>query len=82
MEEEMKIKSEIISVKEWTISLLIMCIPIINVVFLILWGFIQDNVSQTKRNWAKATLILIAIEIILVIVIFGILAGFGICTMS
>lgn len=87
MEEEVIIKTEegqrpvteVISVKQWVINLVIMCIPVVNIVFLILWAFVQGNINQTKRNWAKAAIILMVAEVVLAIVL---LTAFGLFTLK
>lgn len=53
------------SVTKWIISILITKIPVVNIVVLILWGFGNTGISQTKRNWAKAMLFFIAIQFII-----------------
>lgn len=77
MQDEFKAKSDVISVKEWVINLIIMCIPIVNIVFLILWGFSQKDINETKKNWAKASLILMIIGFILTIFLYAIVAVIG-----
>lgn len=55
-----------------------MCIPIVNVVFLILWGFSQKDINESKKNWAKASLILMVIGFIVTLVFYIIIAAIGI----
>lgn len=74
--------NRVISVKEWVINLIIMCIPIVNIVFLFIWGFGQDDINETKKNWARAGLILIAIGICLTIIFYIILAIWGVAMLS
>jgi hypothetical protein len=78
MQEEIKSKSDVVSVKEWVINLIVLCIPVVNIVFLFIWGIRQGDINETKRNWAKASLILIAIGIGLAILFYVIIAAIGI----
>ena len=62
-------QSSVMSVKDWVITILIASIPLINLIMLFVWGFGSDT-NQNKANWAKATLIWIAIITVLYF-IFG-----------
>lgn len=61
------------TVKEWIITLLIMAIPIVNLVMLFIWGFGNPD---PRRNFARATLIWMAISIGLFIIIYIIIIVF------
>lgn len=63
-----------ISIKDWMIILLIMCIPIVNFVMLFVWGF-SDATHPSKANWAKASLIWIAIIAALYFFFFAAIIG-------
>jgi len=52
------------SIGNWLLSLIALMIPILNIIMLFIWGF-SRSANPTKSNWAKATLILLAIWIIL-----------------
>lgn len=69
---------EVISTKDWVITLLIAAIPLVNIIMLFVWGF-GGNTPESKANWAKATLIWAAIGIGLYLLIFLI---FGAAMMS
>lgn len=56
------------SVGEWLITMLIMIIPIVNIVMLFVWGF---GNADPRRNYARASLIWMAISIVLVIIFYG-----------
>ncbi len=63
-----------LSVKDWVITLLIAAIPIVGFIMLFVWGF-GDATNTNKANWAKATLLWMAILVAfysIVMVIFGI----------
>ncbi|TVR89273.1 MAG: hypothetical protein EA411_02760 [Saprospirales bacterium] len=64
---------EVVSTKEWLITILLMIIPIVNIVLLFLWA-LGGNANPNKANWAKATLIWFAITIVLY-VILGVTVG-------
>lgn len=66
-------KNESLSLSDWLITLLITAIPFVGFIMLFVWAF-SNNIPTSKSNWAKATLIFIAIGIALTIVI---LAVFG-----
>ena len=54
------IRSEIMSVKDWIGTLLLLIIPLANIVLLFLWAFGED-VKQSKKNFCRAYLILVGI---------------------
>jgi hypothetical protein len=57
------------SVGEWLISMLIMIIPIVNIVMLFIWGF---GSPDPRRNYARASLIWMAICIGLAVLFYGV----------
>lgn len=67
-----KTTEEAISVIDWLASLLLMVIPGVNLISALYFMFSKTS-SASKKNWAKANLILIAVAVTL-IVIFYILA--------
>ncbi|PRY86994.1 hypothetical protein [Mongoliibacter ruber] len=65
--------TNVMSVKDWFITVLIAAIPIVGFIMLFVWGF-GGGVNQNKQNWAKGTLLLVAVVIglyILAFIIFG-----------
>ncbi len=54
----------IISLGEWIITLLITAIPLVGFIMLFVWGF-SSGTNPTKANFAKASLIFVAIGIVL-----------------
>lgn len=72
--------SAVMSTKDWLITLIIASIPIVNIIMFFVWAF-GDGSNQTKANWAKATLLLMAIliglYIVLVVIVFGVIMGTG-----
>ncbi|MEI4771581.1 hypothetical protein WAX74_18305 [Psychrobacillus sp. FJAT-51614] len=61
------------SVGEWIITMLIMIIPIVNLVMLFIWGFGNPD---PRRNYARASLIWMAISIGLIIIFYGVIFAF------
>lgn len=59
--------SPVITVKEWLITLLIMCIPLVNIIMMFVWAFNGDN--DSKSNYFKAALILTGIGIVLSVIL-------------
>lgn len=57
-----------LTVGSWVLTILITCIPIVNLVMLFVWGF-GSSTPLPKKNWALANLIWIAIGIALSIVL-------------
>ena len=56
-------------VKDWLITFLISSLPIVNLIMLFVWAF-GDGGNETRKTWAKAALIWIAI-IIVIYFVFG-----------
>lgn len=51
---------------DWMLTMLLMMIPCANLVLLFVWAFSPDT-PKSKSNWAKASLIFMAIAIVLMI---------------
>lgn len=69
----MNMRERPVSTGGWILRLLLMCIPIVNIVMLFIWGFDQSE-NETARNWARAQLIWMAI-ILGVTIFFVVLAA-------
>ena len=59
-----------VSVGDWMITYLILCIPIVNIIMLFVYAFGSDT-QPSKANWAKASLIWFAIAFVLYLALFG-----------
>ena len=62
------------SIGDWIITSLIVAIPIVGFVMLFVWSF-GSNTQPSKANWAKATLIMIGISIVIFLLFFGSILG-------
>ncbi len=68
----------VVGVGEWLVTLIVAAIPLVNIVMFFVWAF-GSNTKASKANWAKATLIFLAIAVVFyVVVIVAILGGIGI----
>ncbi len=53
-----------LSVTDWMIALFIRAIPLVGLVMLLIWG-LGSNENTNKANWAKASLIWLAVRVVL-----------------
>ncbi|HEX5961331.1 MAG TPA: hypothetical protein VFY97_08830 [Rhodanobacteraceae bacterium] len=68
-------ESSPVSLGDWVLTLIILCIPLVNLVMLFVWGF-SAGTHPSKQNFCRAYLILLAIVFVLAI-LFGIMGGFA-----
>ncbi|MEK5214024.1 hypothetical protein SAMN05421670_2000 [Psychrobacillus psychrotolerans] len=61
------------TVGDWLITMLILIIPIVNIVMLFIWGFGNPD---PRRNYARASLIWMAICIVLMLIFYGVVFAF------
>ncbi|MFB3845509.1 MAG: hypothetical protein ACE14O_07165 [Candidatus Cloacimonadaceae bacterium] len=70
----------VMTIGDWIVTILLMCIPIVNVVLLIVWA-VSNTDNPNRKNWALAILIFIGIFALIMIFlagsILGILGGFA-----
>ena len=64
----------VLSTKDWVITLLISFIPLVGFIMLFVWAF-GSNENPNKANWAKATLIWMAIACVLIFLMWGTIAA-------
>lgn len=62
------------SIGDWLITMIITYIPLVGLIMLFVWAFGGDT-HPSKKTWAQAVLILVAISIILAIIFFGVIAS-------
>ena len=62
------------TIGDWLITLIITYIPFVGLIMLFVWAF-GDGAHPSKKTWAQAVLIMVAISIVLAIVFFGLLAS-------
>ena len=62
------------TIGDWLITLIITYIPFVGLIMLFVWAF-GDGAHPSKKTWAQALLIMVAISIILAIVFFLIFAS-------
>ena len=62
------------TIGDWIITFIITYIPFVGFIMLFVWAF-GDGTHPSKKTWAQALLIFVAISIILAIVFFGIIAS-------
>ncbi|MCF8360569.1 MAG: hypothetical protein K9H26_17580 [Prolixibacteraceae bacterium] len=65
--EEQK-SSPVIKIGEWIITILLMAIPVVNIIFLLIWAF-GSGTNPTKANFSKAALIWMLIAIVVYVFI-------------
>lgn len=65
---------QVMSVKDWFVTLFITAIPIIGFIMLFVWGF-GDGTNITKQNYAKGALLLFALVIVFYFLIFMMFAA-------
>jgi len=70
-----------VSTGNWVITLLITAIPLVNIVMLFVWAFSSET-NASKSNWAKASLIWLAIVIGIYIVIFALFGSVFLSALS
>ncbi|HNR93076.1 MAG TPA: hypothetical protein PKM67_08445 [Kiritimatiellia bacterium] len=57
-----------VSVGDWMLTYLLMCIPLVNIIMLLVWAF-GGGAPESKSNWAKASLIWMVIGIVLTVML-------------
>ena len=64
-----------VTLGDWIITFIITAIPIVGFVMLFVWAF-GEGINKSKKTWAQAYLILIAVGIILAIIFFTVFMSF------
>lgn len=66
--------SQVVSFKDWMLTILLLAIPVVNLIMLFVWAF-GGNTSASKSNYAKAALVWMLIGIVLSFVFSSLLLG-------
>ena len=64
----------IMSIGDWIITFFLVSIPVLNVIMLIMW-VVDKNANPNRRNWAIATLVLIALGTVIWVAFMGAIVG-------
>jgi hypothetical protein len=64
----------VIRMSDWVFTILLTAIPIVNIIMLIIWAF-GDGTNPSKANFAKASLLWIAIGTVISVLIFVLFLG-------
>jgi len=67
---ENQTQAQVVSTKDWMITLLIVSIPLVGFIMLFVWAF-GSGENPNKANFSKAALIWAAIWCVLVILFWG-----------
>lgn len=70
----------VVTVGDWILTLILMCIPIVNFILLLVWA-LSSSTPASKSNWAKATLLFMIIGFVLTIIFWGSFAALFVSTM-
>jgi uncharacterized protein YqhQ len=68
-EKSPKANNTIVTLGDWIVIIILTAIPFVNIIMLLVWSF-SSSTPTSKKNYARAQLILIAIVFILML-IFG-----------
>lgn len=66
--------NSVVTLGDWVVTIIILALPIVNIIMLCVWAF-GSSAPESKKNFAKAQLIFMAIGIVLVILSWGSLAA-------
>ncbi len=61
--------NQTVTTGNWVLTILLTMIPVVNIIMLFVWAF-GGSTQPSKANWAKASLIWLAIFIVLYLLIF------------
>lgn len=74
-------QAQVMSVKDWVITILITAIPLVGFIMLFVWAFGSGG-NVNKANWAKASLIWVAVGMVLMFFLWGTIAAIFLSGMS
>jgi len=64
----------VLKVSDWILMLIVASIPVLNVIMYIVWSM-ESGTNPNKANWAKASLLIVGIQIVLGIFLMGAFMG-------
>lgn len=70
----------VVTIGDWVITMILMCIPVVNFIMLLVWAF-SNSTPVSKANWAKASLIFMVIGFVLLILFWGSIMGIALSNM-
>jgi len=73
--------TDVMSTKDWLITLLLLAIPCVGIVLLFVWAFSSDT-NENKKNYCRATLIFAAIVFAFYIVLWIVMIALGAAVFS
>lgn len=68
-------QEKVLTIGDWMVTILLLCIPLVNIIMLIVWAC-SSSTPKSKKNFAIAQLIYMAIAIVLSFLFMGALIGF------
>jgi uncharacterized membrane-anchored protein len=63
-----------VTIGDWIITFILSGLPVIGFIMIIVWAFGSDA-PQSKKNWAKAQLVIMLIGLVLTIIFITIIAA-------
>lgn len=55
--------TKVMTMKDWLICMLVMCVPLVNIVMMFVWAF--DNGNENRKNFFKAMIVFAIIGFVL-----------------
>ena len=71
--------SNVLSVKDWAITIFITGLPLIGFIMLFVWAF-SDDTNLNKKNWAKGYLLIMLIFLIIGLSFLFLFGGIALLT--
>lgn len=68
-------RDEVMTLKDWIITLLILIIPLVNIIMMFVWAF-SSSENRNRSNFAKAYLVITLISIGLVLLFMLVFGSF------
>ena len=63
-----------VNMGEWVLSIFLAAVPIVNIICLLVWAFGQNN-KPSKKTWARAKLIWLLVEVVLLALVAAFFIG-------